>query len=257
MRTIALLVSLSFTFGCTPGVGPVFVSKAEALVGPCVPPSSMAGMGAPPPPIALVDVAASQASATMAVTLGGLEIIKSASSNPPLVVGGRTLQTAGRENARIESVSLRYASRLVGSTSRAGIPGLDRVEDTVTLNRSVDTMSNVIIVPLFGTGAKRVFEEGLVASNDDTYDVTVTFQVRGSLQPSTQPISTETVPVSFRLVKSVVDCGTDPRLARVISGTPVTDVECSYFGINKKFNAAQCCSALGDPTLPGCEGPAP
>ncbi|MCU0702129.1 MAG: hypothetical protein MUC96_37005 [Myxococcaceae bacterium] len=253
MRTTSLLLSLLFTLGCTPGVGPVFVSKVESLVGTCIPPSSMAGAGAPPAALSLVDVAASQPSATMAVTLGGLEVIKSAASNPPLIVGGRTLATAGRENVRIESVSLRYTSRLVGSNSRAGIAGLDRVEDTVTLNRYVDGMANVIVVPLFGAGARRVFEEGLVASNEDVYDMTVTFQVRGTLQPSTQPISTELVPVSFRLVKSAVDCAGEARLGRVASGTPISDVECSYFGINRKFTQAQCCTTLGDPSVPGCE----
>jgi hypothetical protein len=213
-------------------------------------------MAAPIPPISFIDVAANQANAAMAVTLGGLEVIKSINSNPPTVVGGRTLSTGGRENVRIDTVELRYTGR---NSEGKAIPGLRNQDqtnptiDTVVINQYVDVASNVVVVPIFGSKLKRVLEE--IEPNDaEQYQMTVTFDVRGSLLPSTQPIRTEPVSVSFRMLKSKVDCGTtDTRLARVSPGTPLANTECSYYGIDQKFSTSLCCSALGDPSISGCE----
>jgi hypothetical protein len=197
--------------------------------------------------VGFVDVAAQDPELSILVELSGSDLFAQNTSQPPLTLtGGRVLAGGGRDRPRVERVDLRYVSRptIPGITANT----VDSVRVTATANEDL-----LIPVPLFGREMTRRLNE-LPPDNAASYDVTVNFEFVGTMVLSGAPIRTESTPFSFRVVKSEVTCaGTDTRLARFATGTPLQIQACSYFGVEQRFTANQCCSNGVNAGQPGCE----
>jgi hypothetical protein len=198
----------------------------------------------------IVDVAASDPDVRVLVRLEGQDLFTSATSQPPLTSGTRTLAPAGRDTARIEKVELRYASK-------PAIPGIvtggaRETVDTIALVAPA-TEDVLMPVPLFGREMVRRLNE-LGPDNEASYDVTVTFEVHGSMVLSGSTFRTSPTPFSVRVVKSQVTCpGSDQRLARFEPAVVPALQACSYFGVGRRFTDQQCCSNAANSGRPGCE----
>jgi hypothetical protein len=194
----------------------------------------------------LVDVAAQDPDARILVELQGQAIFTQTTSQPPLQVGARVLAPGGRDSARFERIELRYSSR-------PSIPGITaNTVDTVPFTAAAGADLRVP-VPLFGREMVRRLNE-LPPDNAASFDLTVSFEIIGSMVLSGAPIRTESTPFPIRIVKSEVACmGTDTRLARFTPNLSPGLRACSYFGLGQRFTATQCCTAAGNMGQPGCE----
>jgi hypothetical protein len=248
-RTSLLLSVACLLCSCGAPQGPIsvrgifpFVPDTMATPPICSLEAGDFGQGA----FSLVDVAAEEPDARILVELQGQALFAQGTSQPPLQVGTRTLAAGGRDSARFERIELRYASR-------PSIPGITaNTVDTIPFTAASGTDLRVP-VPLFGREMIRRLKE-LPSDNLASFDVTVSFEIIGTMVLSGAPIRTESTPFPIRLVKSEVNCmGMDTRLARFRPNLDPTLRACSYFGLGQRFTTAQCCSEPGNAGQPGCE----
>lgn len=245
MKTPFLLLSVVVGLGCTPGQGPVHIRGVLPLsTEDCKPVEGLSVQS-----IDFIDVAGDP-EVFLYVELGGLEDFTATTTQPQILVNGRSISSPGsRERVQLQSVVLTYRS----TPSIAGIN--DRLRDEVPLFVTLDeTVSNPRIpVPVFGRQAREKLR-ALPGDNAAEYQFTTSIELRGILDPSQAPIRTPPVVMPSRLFKTEVRCPNqaDPRLAKRRN----PDLFCSYKGLGQRFEDADCCN-LPQPTdvdkRPGCD----
>jgi hypothetical protein len=247
MKKLFSVLVLLGAIGCTSSQGPIYIRGFKSFnfvpMEGCVPEDDATVFLTN---IGLLDVAGEDPDVRVYTELGGLAALEATTGQPPLLVGTRILASPGRDNARVERIVLRYASR-------PAIPGLtDTLVDTIlTTFVLADATEARMTTPLFGPNAWQRLRD-LPRNNSDEYQVTVSIEVQGTLQPSATPFRTEAVPFPIRrLIKSDVQgcMGNDTRLSRYLQ----PNLFCTYAGLGQRFTQAQCCNGMNNPAIAGCE----
>lgn len=259
MRICLLLLSILTTAACTPGVGPLYIASINKsfitpMIGTCGPEKD------PLTNLGVIDVAAGP-DMEISATIGGVEDYF-AGQQGTIVSSGQILAPASREHLTVQKVFVRYASK-------PAIPGLtpgpegqaaciaagkcDLIPRTLLLSNT--SSKPVMQVPLFGNNARAKLE-ALSASNLDSFQFTVTFEIQGISEPAGSEFRTPPVSIPLTLVKSEVTCAaaSDQRLKRYINPAPATR-GCNFIGATRRFGAADCCNnpTVVDPSEPGCD----
>jgi len=236
---------------CAPAQGPIYVEQIQ--------PVQVAGSSCNFVPMAdiyidqfrLLDVAAGEPDVNLILRVKGADITNAA--QPPLNVGGRELEPAGRDKPEILRTVLRYTT-----TSRPALPGFTTaLVDTLPATAKVGNPT-LFPVSLFGPRAREKLAD-LAPSNTDTYDVVVSIELQGQFLPSTQPWRAAPVSFPVRIVKSEVKCpgGNTNRLQRY-NPADARGLQrlCTYSGLEARVTEASCCTNapnMPDPSIPGCD----
>jgi hypothetical protein len=262
--TVVLCASLVLV-ACQAQQVPIVISKVSLLRGtPTACETEPPGEGLVG--LSLLDVAARDAEFWVWTELTGFEALAQATAQPPVQIGTRVLASAGRDRVRFDRVELRY-------TSKPTMPG---VVNAGSARESVDTIplalppgagTVVATVPLLGKTLVKAFNDLPPTTVGDStaptagYDLSVTFQIVGSLTESATPIRTDAFSFPIRVVKS--DVGSAPgaikcdpndlRLAPFNPGTAAGARACNYYGVGRRFGSSQCCSNAANNGQLGCE----
>lgn len=236
MKTSYLLLAGLVGLGCTPGQGPVHI---RGVLPPSVEncdPVEEKGV----PYFEFIDVAADP-EVYLYLELGGLEDFVSTTTQPQIIVNGRSISSPGsRERVQIQTAVLTYRS----TPTINGIN--DRLRDEVPMFVALDeTVANPrIAVPLFGRLAREKLR-ALPGDNAAEYQFTTSIELRGILDPSNAPIRTPPVLMPSRLFKTEVRClsQTDSRLSKLSNN----NLFCTYKGLGERYTTRDCCD-LPSPT---------
>ncbi|MCA2976710.1 MAG: hypothetical protein INH41_03275 [Myxococcaceae bacterium] len=216
--------------------------------------------------MSLLDVAAKDPEFIVWAELSGFESLAGAPAQPPLQVGTRVLAPAARDKVRFERLELRYSSR----PNMPGVVNAGSARETVDvipMATGVGQDKALVTIPLLGRLLVKALNElpptSLGNASDPTtgYDLSVNFQLVGSLSQSGNPLRTDSVTFPIRVVKSevgsgpgAINCGTaDTRLAPYSSAVAPAARACNYFGVGQRFTPEQCCSNAANANKVGCE----